>query len=821
MRADADRFAVAPFPATPFVASARLTDGSWRFVTEDGTVYRAASAVGALTVIGALPHRAEPLRREGAVLTRGAHSLGALAVIDTTLRAWTVDASGAARAMPLERVIAVCFTSPDEVLAVTEPGVLRVSRDGGRSFSAARPPAGVALSVWTDSDGARVRTTAGTFRYERGALSPIASGDGIASLSRVATETLARLDEGVAASTRDRSGRVELSRSRLASIEGDSLVITDARRGVALSLEPMPGEGCELSPAFHGLRATCRHQAWARLIASRDADRAGWSVLRDEANAEPMGPAVFDDVSDAWAVHAPCAQTTTLDPRDVCIYDAQGVKHRARLLVDADLAAMHDGVAWAVSAAAGDVAPSLVAVRVDAVSTIALPDEARAPVRVFVDARGLAITYARRGGVTLARRAIREGAAWSKYELPAGFERAHFRRDGTLFAWGSDARYVGRVAPGAMRFEADAPIVAGDASLVALDLDASARCVGAWCRFGGALSVDAGPRGAAPVLTRRDAPVDASRVSSPQREVRCEHGAASSAPEIDRGAAASGYAVRAALRGASLNVTWSGATLRGAIAAPFTARAGARVFPRGVQGATAPAALVEVCAETGCDHVFASLAGLTDLGLGRARAGAVDVMRSPNGFVVRADALIEGLDLVTLIALDARGAITARRTYALATTRDRAHIGSWMGADGLWIEDRQARLRFVALDARDLEGAVVANVPAPGEGTRNCAAGVRARGEVHMAERVAQVRGREWFVEVGEWQVEEVLAVDAGSVCARTITGGEARDEDEARAGGREEREPVRSFSLRAEGDVFVGSAWSGERAIALRCTRE
>ena len=48
-----------------------------------------------------------------------------------------------------------------------------------------------------------------------------------------------------------------------------------------------------------------------------------------------------------------------------------------------------------------------------------------------------------------------------------------------------------------------------------------------------------------------------------------------------------------------------------------------------------------------------------------------------------------------------------------------------------------------------------------------------------------------------------------------------ARDEREAGA-GREEHEPVRSFVLRATGaDTFEGRAWSGRRAIALRCRME
>lgn len=823
MRADATGHATEPFPASPFASTAALEDGSWRFVSVDGTVYRAASALGALSVIAALPFRVEPVRAVERAVSQGIHSVGALAVIDTMLRAWVIDASGAPRALPLDRVLSVCFSSPLDALAVTEPGVLRVSRDGGASFEVMRPPAGVPIATWIADDGPRVRTTAGSFRYARGALAPVEDDGGATGLSTLAPEARRQADEGL---TRvfDDVRRVALDRDRRATISGDTLVVTNARTGAELSRGELPGDGCELHRGFHGLRAVCRRSAWARVVVSREADREGWSVLRDETSAEPMGPVVFDDASYAWAVHAPCAQAPVIDPRDVCLYDARGARRTIRLPIDADLIAMHDGIAYALGVATGDVAPSLVEVRAEGAEVVSLPEEARAPVSVFVDARGRSVVFARNGGgLSIARSRARRGAAsWAITALPTGYERALFRDDGTLFAWGSDARWIGRVRPFASSFEADPPLVVGARSLVALDLDARAHCVGSTCRFGGIIEAREGPGGPAPILTRDDAVTDAQTSAGTQRVIRCEHGAVTPAPEIDRGVAASGYAVQAALTAGSLSVTWSGATLAGAVSRPFAARAGARVFPRGVEGARAPAALLEVCAATGCDHIFATRTGLTDLGLGRAQPGSVEVQLGAHGFVARADTLREGVSLVTLIALDAAGAITARRTYALATQREHAHVGSWQGVDGLWIEDRESRMRFVALDPSDAAGRAVATVPSAGAATGSCGANVIARGEVRMLEGVAQAQGPGWFVEAGEWQQEEVLAVDEGSVCVRSLTGGEAHDEAEARVGGREEREPVRSLALRSDGaDGLVGTAWSGRRAIALRCTRE
>ncbi|MEZ4410964.1 MAG: hypothetical protein R3A52_31470 [Polyangiales bacterium] len=351
----------------------------------------------------------------------------------------------------------------------------------------------------------------------------------------------------------------------------------------------------------------------------------------------------------------------------------------------------------------------------------------------------------------------------------------------------------------------------------ALHRDAGSSCVGPWCNLGGALTrARADARGPRPRARRR---ASASRsVRASQRGLRCEHGAVTRAPEIDRGAAVSGHAVQALLRGPSLTVTWTGETVHGAVTRAVTARPGSVATARGVQGTRVPAALVELCAPTGCDHLLALSTGFTPLGLGRAAASGVEVQLRPGGYVVRADDTRDGFTTVTLVALDASGAITARRTLTVAGGRDDAHVGSWRGRDGLWVDDRSGRTRFYALDPIDAAGEAVATAAAPGARTAGCATETAAPGEARLIHRVAQVRGPGWFVEAGEWQVEEVVALGPAGTCVRGISGGEARDEREASA-GREEREPVRSFVLRAaDADTFEGRAWSGERAVALRC---
>ena len=155
----------------------------------------------------------------------------------------------------------------------------------------------------------------------------------------------------------------------------------------------------------------------------------------------------------------------------------------------------------------------------------------------------------------------------------------------------------------------------------------------------------------------------------------------------------------------------------------------------------------------------------------------------------------------------------------------RARDGGRVGAALVGGGDRPAEAAPRAHAERrrvGVEGATT-GVPVPDARTGGCATSAGpARGTVRMLQRVSQVRGPGWFVEAGEWQTEEVLEVGDAGACVRSITSGEARDEDEMRANGREEHEPVRSFALRATAaGSYAGTAWSGERAIALRCTVE
>jgi hypothetical protein len=819
LRADNGRVAAAPYPASALAATAQLADGTWRFASVDGTVYRADDFSGPLAVVAALPFRLDPVALRRAEHTRGVHSRGALLVVDAARGAHLVAPDGAHRPLGLGRVLAACFSSADDAWAVSEPGVLRASRDGGRSFAVVRAPAGVPLAVFNADADTFLRTTAGSFRLAGGSFVPDAAAPAPArwlAVPRAVDEGLADAAAGVPVRL-DPTAAAALPGGRVAQLRGAGLELVDARTGRVLGRDALPGDGCALRAAHGGLRAVCRHDAWATLVAARDADRPGWTVLRDEARAEPAGEPTFDDASPAWIVAAPCAQHPARDPRDLCAYDARGAARDLRLPAPAAVVAMHRGAALAVDASAP---PRAYLLRDGAAVPFALPPDLRAPVAASWTDAGLTLAHATPGApvaLSFAADPAADPPAWRRVALGPGFTRAVFAADGAALLYGDDARSLARSLAGSPAVALPSPVLGAGAAL-ALDPDAPAFCVGPWCRLGGALTLAPPPSRPALALARGDAPPAPAAPRSAQRGVRCEHGTVTAAPEIDRGAAVSGHAVRVSLAGATLSVAWSGETARGSVTRAVALRPGAPAVVRGVQGSTAPAALVELCAPAGCDHLLALASGFHDLGLGRATAGGVDVLLRDGGYLARADDARDGVSLVTLVALDAAGAVTARRTYALAADPDDAHVGRWAGRDGLWVDDGAGAMRFLALGADD----AAVSVPAPGAATRACGADVGATpGEARLVQRVAQVRGPGWFVELGEWQVEEVLAVGAAGPCVRSITGGEARDEREASA-GREEREPVRSFVLRAaDGDAFAGRAWSGERAVALRCRQE
>ena len=746
LRAEGRSVARPPYPASALVAAAELANHRWRFAAEDGSVYEAPTFTGPLELRGAAPVRLLP-----AHVASGSDALsaGCLVARDALGRALRLDDADAPRVLAEGAALSVCAASAEELFVVSEPGVLRRSIDGGRTFAVLRAPAGVPLAVSLVDGAPRLRSTAGSFRWDGRSFAPDATDT--ANVGDAAVEALrsAAAFDDVLPSTGGALAR--LDGRRLARVEGSSLAVLDAATLRVLERRELPGEGCALHGSFAGLRAVCRHGGWATFVAGFDAASGRWATLRDELRAEPMGPVAFDDASGAWAVAAPCTQHPTHDPLEVCLYGADGAPRT---------------------------------------------------VRVATPRRSLSV----RAGV------VREGADVA----PAGAVRTVRRDDGVVFAWGATASTLAATHDGA-RVALGSPVHGSPATL-ALDVRGAAYCAGPWCRLGDSLLL--GPAGAtsARVLARDDAPPSVAAPDAPPAAFSCAFaGPPSPAVEIDDGPAVSGYAVAAALHGATLTVTWTGDVVHGSMRAELPDAAGARVFVRGVQGATAPEALVELCDDGRCRHLRATTAGVTDLALGRGRPGGVELQRLRSGDeALRVDDVRDGVELVTVVRLDADGAPGVRRTFALAGAHEDASVGTWDGRAGLWVRGPSATLRFFEADPADTTGTVHATVHAPGPGTSACGAGVAARGEVHVTDRGAQVSGLGWFVEAGSWQQDQTVDVDVAGACVRAFSAGEQRVEDGSAEGA---EEPARSVVLRAVNGVLEGFAWGGEARRPLRCT--
>lgn len=801
VRAENGRAAPAPYPLAPIVASARMADGTWRFAAEDGALYRARGFTAPLTRDGALPFALEaPAARDGVVL-QGAHGDGALVVRARDLSAHVVGADGRARRLPLHDVLAAISVDGRTLLALTEPGALQRSLDGGETFEALRPPAGVALALWMGDDGPRLRTTAGTLAYRGGALVPDGSELTPARALAVPDDVSERLQRSLFHAPWDLAGAQSASHGPLVfTLAGDRLRVLRARDGATLSDEAAPGARCALSPAFEGIRAVCT-RGWAKVVLSRRSADPGWRILRDERDAQPVGDARFDARSRLWVSAAPCAQRR--EAREaLCIVDEDAVARE--VLLQGELVAAHDR---RVIVRTGGFLRVLDA-RGEEVSRA--PHLIEAP--EGFDARPLA------EGVALIPRGAHGRSAWifardawRAVRLPGRYARV--TDGGEWIAWSTDASTLQRSRDGA-RFEPMPSPVLGDASALALG-DEALRCAGGWCRLGERLLLGPGAPAQGEALARPDRLAPDAPVTA-QRTLRCEHGASSPARELDHGAASTGYAVRAEAIGPdALEVTWEGDALRGRARVTVPRREGAAMEVRGVPFATSPMALVTRCDTRGCDHLLVTRGGATDLRLGRAAPSGVEAHAWEGGAMVRVDDVRPEGSMVTLVRVDASGALGRRRSYALAGRVEDAAAGRWRDRDGLWIANPAGTLGFYPLDGVD---DVTARPPAPDARAAPCAADERGEGEARWIHAVPVVRGDGWFVERGRWQHEEQLSLSAGRVCVRRIGAGEPHEEREER-GTREERVAVRSLVLRPGGGGYVGEAWSGRRRFALRCS--
>ncbi|MFO0610883.1 MAG: hypothetical protein U0324_47410 [Polyangiales bacterium] len=815
-----------PWPSTRIAATARRGD-VWLFASEDGSVYRAERFDGPLRVVAELPAPLVAAYTPGYHLSRGVHSLGALFAVDVFRRAHAVSADGSVRPLGLERVITGAFGAERVAIAVTEPGVLRVSEDGGATFRAVRAPSGIPLRVNVVDGETFVVTTGGVYRWQAGAMAPV---DPAPSRSAwVDTTRAARVLVNTFANSGFRlpaePGRAAFDRDGAATGVADQTLITlDPVTGRERRREPAPGADCGAHASGAGLRLVCRHDGWAQAVYAKGA--SGWTALRDESRAEPMGPVAFDDAGGAWAVSAPCAQRPERDPHLVCAYAADNTHRELRAPFPAEVVSVHDGAVLAVDTATSPSAGPTRAVifRGDEATPLSLP------------VSGAAARGARQAGgriylwepptASRPRLALVVGSPagrsfeWRTIEAPAGATRGVHGPNEIEVAVGTTAAAVWQSARGGAFRPLPSP-VRGAGETLAIDPAEPLRCLGAYCQLGEGLTLAFRSSPQALAVARRTPPgaSPAARPREEQRRIHCRLGARSPGPEMDQGVASTGYTVQWTLAGRSLTVRWAGdAFPAAAVTGALPQRADARVQVHGVPGAQGPVALVEQCNDVACDTLVATPAGLAVLPLGRPEPG-VELFEGAGGrHLVRFDTVIDGTRVATLVRFDPGGAERGRRDFVLAGDAGDAHVGRFGDVDGLWVRDDEATLRFYPLDGDD-EGRALTTARAPDRATAFCAPGETARGELRMRSHPAQVAGDGWFVEAGTWQVEEALDLTASGFCVRAIGGGEARPEAQARAEGVAEHEPVRTFAVTASSATsMTGRAWQGRERIELSC---
>ncbi len=817
LRRTATALAAPPYPARPLVAAARVGP-RWRFASDDGTVFESEDFLGALTRVGTFPARARGADADG--LHRAVAHLGALAWLDASGRAWTHDGRSPT-ALPLARVLDVLAASATRVYAITEPGALHRSDDGGAHFTAVPLADGeAALALSLDGDRAVLATSSRTVLLDDGGL----PGATHASTVFAAAAAPPALPSPTPRTLPDDPSRVaSLGGARLAVVEGSTLRVVDANAPRDAPSRALPGDACALYAGHGTARAVCTHDGWARAVWADDA-RGGWRLLRDELRAEPLGTLAFDDASDAWVVAAPCTQQPQIDAAALCAYFADGTRHAVHAPFDAVVVDAHDGATLVVAARGAPSLTQAVVLRGEAMTALSLPvsaDEARGA-RFHGDA--VSVWGRSAEGRPVLHRAVvgRERIGrWSHEAAPVGAVRGAVSHQRVL-VWGDDAAHVWQ-RNGDGRFVPVAPAVLGDAHALSFSSDDVAYCAGPTCRVG-ALEVTPDVPGVPWFLTRDDSPgpVVTPWVAPPARpDARpvflCDAGdTLGPGPELDHGIAVSGYALHWALSGTTLSVRWDGTTVRGATRAPWPGEGA--VSGAAPVGATSPIALFSRGSGASVARRYATSRGVVDVALAAPDTPwRTDLVMASQGRVMAlARGTSHGRAITFAALLDAStGRALASRAVASAGPASRVLPGEVDGRDGLWLPVDATRWRFLALDGDAPE----VTVDDPGT-ARPCPAAGDGRLVLRRLDGYSELRGEGWAPIADEWQVEERLERVNGALCVRSIAGGESRDESAFERHG-PETDLVRSFSLTSDGaEHLAGDAWQGRRRFAMRCTR-
>jgi hypothetical protein len=821
--------ATAPWPATPFAATAQ-SGTQWLFATEDGTIYQSNDFLARLHVIAELPEPLLSAQTPTYHTHRGIHSFGKLFALDVHHQAYGISFDRTTRRFDLKRVIVGAFANERDVLAITEPGVLHVSNDGGEHFGVQRVPSGVALRVVVANGQAFVRTTGAFYRWTGSDL-VLADRSQVRDTETDPEPTAIENVRAVAAHDVrlpvDSQRIVANTNGTLTYIDQQSLVTVDPVRSREIRREPAPGTECTVHPSGAGPRYVCRHDGWAKAVFERGTN--GWITLRDEAHAQPMGAVTFDSANRAWAVSAPCTQRTENDSRYVCVYNQEGTPREMRTPFSNEVIAMHADTVLAIdtSAAPPEMPTRAVLIHNGEISEITLPLSPTDARSVHWEHETLRFWQTPAPSHRTLRLVLgehqRNALVWQSVEAPEATTRGVHGPDGLEIAFGETAANLWQRRNNEPFRRMPSPVI-GTGEVISIDPSEPVYCRGSWCRMGQQLTLSLRSNTQSLAIARTT-PLQRRVEIRPREEQRrfyCRSGATTPGPEMDHGIAATGYTMRWQVSQQNLQVTWSGTTLHGAVTAGISERSNARTTARALPGAHAPAGIFEQCNEAGCDHFLATQTGVYPLSLGRAQPGGVELYeRTGGGFLVRVDDKVDRTHITTLIRVSATGVELGRRDFVLAEDFADAHVGSMGSHEGLWVHDTQGSVIFYGMDAYG--DTPERMVRAPGRSTPGCTTTAMSddvsEGTLRMRERTAQVLGDGWFVEAGAWQQEELLDLRNGEFCVLAMGGGESKDEDEARAQGTIEREPVRSFEFStARGETFVGRTWAGRQQREIVC---
>lgn len=811
--------ASAPWPATPLVAAAAMDDG-WRFASADGTLYAAARFTAALRVVGALPARAPlPSLDDRLRSAHGVFSRGALVVVDDAQRAWMVGADDTPRPLPGAGYLSGAMRDAAVGLFVREPGEALLTVDGGRTLRPLALPEGAAArSVALVDDALRVDTAAGPMRLDDALAlvnDPDAAPLGLWLPARTTVDRSPHdhADDGVVL-PRDATQAAMMSTRRLAVIRHERLDVVDAQTGLELDHYTLPGTACTLATSGAGLRAVCTHHGWARAVFALQ-PTGQWEVLRDELRGEALGELAFDDASPAWAVAAPCARTTEIDPTRLCLYDGRGGRTELRLPFDGGPVAFHDGALLVAEAARSEGRTRAALVRSGRVETLDLPMRGDAARTLRLHGEQLSgWVYPDDGPPAFARGRARHGAtpAWTMRAAPASMRQGVAGPADLALALGQTAAEI-FWQRGAQPFVPLPSPVEGHPAALALADTGSAYCVGPRCRLGEGLEwTFAAVTGPAPFLARQDAPPTLPAPLPDFAPLRCTR-------QSPLGGGTLG-ALRWQQAPDTLRVVWESPP-RIELQAPIRPRgAGARVVLRRAAEAPVTLALLERCDDIGCDLVVITPARIHQLTLpDGVLARSSDIAPLDEGHaIVRAGISGEGYAATRSWVLDLRAGVVLRgREVVHRAAPEAVAVGMVGERVGLWVAAAPGRVRFVGvLDDHAAPSMPHADTtwPEPHGRTPLCTDAGEALGVMLGTTPSMTLDGDGWSGATLPWHLIARYRLTPSGFCLQGLAG--RRDDDSPAA---QQPAGLARFNLTAQGPTLVGEGHTATTRHPLRCT--